>query len=567
MKPPSMKTGRSLSLAAGTLAVATVAGCFALGVGIDPPADELYYPTAVLTSPGKHALYIVNSDFDIQYTGGTVQTVDLDSVRRCVGQLAADLGTGALEGQACANAGLDVNVKQVIYPGPCSPIKLKFDASAKGGSSPGTACELFVTGSQREQVQVPLIKESRIIGAFASSATLARSTDAGSGDASQRLFVTVRGDPSVTYFDTTDDTQDATDAFRLDCKSDGTDDLGGICPRGSRLGVSPYQSLRLIGLPVEPTGIAASDDGKAIVTVHQTGGTSTQTGGQASLLVNPALGTPTLEFVLGGLPDYPQDVAAIPTSRYVQLKNEQGQNFDYRPGFLVTFRAAREVDLLRYFDDSSGTSRHFLQRVNAFTIATNSDGSDSRGIAVSQANRRACEDKCADGDEACLEACVDVPLDVYVANRTPASLLIGKLTTTLAHSGTGQISSLTETLNINDMVPLAAGASRVAVAEVLGKDGKRSERVFALAFDSRYLVIYDPAQNRVEATLRTGRGPQAMAFDIVEKSGDDSGRAFLYVAHFTDSYVGVVDLDTRNVRTYGSMFASVGVPNPPKESQ
>ena len=567
MMPPSMKTGRSLSLAAGTLAVATVAGCFALGVGIDPPADELYYPTAVLTSPGKHALYIINSDFDIQFTGGTVQTVDLDSVRRCVGQLATDLGSGQQEGQACTNAGLEVNAKQVIYPGPCSPIKLKLDASGKGGTAPGSACELTVSGSQREQVPVPLIKTSRIIGAFASSATLARSVDADSGDASQRLFVAVRGDPSVTYFDTADDRTDATDAFRLDCKSDGAVDLGGICPRGSRLGVSPNQSSRLIGLPVEPTGIATSDDGKAIVTVHQTGGTTTQTGGQASLLVNPGIGTPTLEFVLGGLPDYPQDVAAIPTSRYVKLKNEQGQNFDDRPGFLVTFRAAREVDLIRYFDDSLGTSRHFLQRVNAFGIVTNSDGSDSRGIAVSHANRSACEDKCADGDETCLETCVDVPLDVYIANRTPASLLIGKLTTTLEHSGAGQISSLTETLNLNDMVPLATGASRVAVAEVLDKDGKRSERVFALSFDSRYLVIYDPAQRRVEATLRTGRGPQAMAFDIVEKSDGDSGRAFLYVAHFTDSYVGVVDLDTRNVRTYGSMFASVGVPNPPKESQ
>lgn len=99
-----------------------MAGCFALGVGIEPSQSrQLYYPTALLTSPGKHALYIVNSDFDIQFTGGTVQAVDLDSVRKCVGQLATDLATVNVEGQACDNAGLGTNPNQVIYPGPCSP--------------------------------------------------------------------------------------------------------------------------------------------------------------------------------------------------------------------------------------------------------------------------------------------------------------------------------------------------------------------------------------------------------------------------------------------------------------
>ncbi len=565
MKLPSMKTGRALSLAAGTLAASTVAGCFALGVGIEPPVDELYYPTALLTSPGKHALYIVNSDFDIQFTGGTVQAVDLDSVRKCVGQLATDLATVNVEGQACDNAGLGTNPNQVIYPGPCSPIKLKLDAAADGSKNPSAACSL-VTGGAREAIPVPLIKTSRTIGAFASAATLAHATNA-AGDETQRLFVAVRGDPSVTYFDTTDDSTDATDAFRLDCKAPGDQDLGGICPQAARVGVSPYQSLRLIGLPVEPTGIAASDDGAAIVTVHQTGGSSTQTGGQAALLVNPVLGTPTLEFTLAGLPDYPQDVVAIPTSGFVKRMNAKGANFDYRPGFLVTFRAAREIDLLRYFDDSSGTSRHFLQRVGAFSISTNSDGSDSRGIAISDADRRKCEATCAEDDDACFQKCVETPLEVYVANRTPASLLIGKLTTTLEYSGSGQISSITETVNMNDMVPLSTGASKVAVADVIGADGLASPRVFAISFDSRYLVIYDPAQKRVEAALRTGRGPQAMAFDITEKSATEGGHAFLYVAHFTDSYIGVVDLDTRNSRTYGSMFASVGIPNPPKESQ
>ena len=59
---------------------------------------------------------------------------------------------------------------------------------------------------------------------------------------------------------------------------------------------------------------------------------------------------------------------------------------------------------------------------------------------------------------------------------------------------------------------------------------------------------------------------EAMAFDVVEPSAKDPGHAFLYLAHFTDSYIGVVDLDARHTRTYGAMFAAIGEPTPPKES-
>ncbi|MFO0592574.1 MAG: hypothetical protein U0441_33835 [Polyangiaceae bacterium] len=609
MKFPSTKTGRAASqprartgalapsgrrrspammLCAGALAATTAAGCFALGVGIDPPSDELYYPTALLTSPGRHALYVVNSDFDIQYTGGTVQAIDLDSLRTCVSHvrdLLQDTVGDTTNGVplVCANAGLVQNDNPFIFPGPCSPIKLKSEADTTTTTSTSSETDPQMLASACKDkngayVTAKLIKEARVIGAFASSATLTHAVD-DAGAVTQRMFVAVRGDPSVTYFDTTDDdTEDGKappDPFKLDCRQSGDNNQ---CARSSRLGVSKYQTDRLIALPTEPVGIAASDDGVAIVTVHQTAATTTNstTGGQASLLVNHPGAVPTLEFTLAGLPNFPQDVAAIPTSKFVDRMTKQNASFDSRPGFLVTFRAAAEIDLLRFFNDSVGTSRDFLQRVGAFSIATNSDGTDSRGIAISAADRKACEAKCADDDDDCLRLCVDVPLEVFIANRAPASLLIGKLTTEIEYAGEGQIASVTEQLNINDMVPLSTGASRVAVANVLDKDNKLSPRVFAMAFDSRYVVIYDPAQHRVEATVRTGRGPHAMAFDVKEPDEDDpEGHAFLYVAHFTDSYIGVIDLRQKNPAdssqklssTYGSMFATVGIPNPPKESQ
>lgn len=560
MKPPMKKAGRAFALLAGALAISGPAGCFTLGEGLDPPLRQLYYPTSVITSPGQRALYIVNSDFDIQYTGGTVQALDLASLRKCTLRLAASLADGRSQKQACVDdLHLGINDNSVLVPGPCGPIKVDDPLVCilePGGLTPD---EGLVSG--------PLIRSSRIIGAFASSATLVQNPEPGPDEITARLFVAVRGDPSITVFDLADDTNaDVADPFLLDCDavSTGRDPaLGGRCGNGARAGVDRYDSIRLLTLPVEPVGVAVNDRGKAVVAVHQTAAA-------ASLLSNnwAPIGAPgaevSMEFTMTGLPDGPADIVSLPTPAYATLRADD-PTFDYRPGFLATFLAAPEVDLLRYYDDSDGTARHFLQRVARFPIVTNTDGSDSRGVAVLDADRRACEADCDPADDACLLDCTDIPLQVFVANRAPASLLFGDLETQRVEKD-GELTGMVDTLALNDMVPLSSGPSRVSVGNVLDADGRASPRVFAISFDSRYVVIYDPAQRRVEAAIRTGRGPHALAFDVTEKTATEEGHALLYVAHFTDSYIGVVDIDARHARTYGSMFAAVGTPTPPKES-
>jgi DNA-binding beta-propeller fold protein YncE len=85
------------------------------------------------------------------------------------------------------------------------------------------------------------------------------------------------------------------------------------------------------------------------------------------------------------------------------------------------------------------------------------------------------------------------------------------------------------------------------------------ERVFVVCFDSRRIFIYDPTRRVIEATVVTGRGPFALAID--------SARGLGYVAHFTDSYLGVISLDQRFPHTYASIIASIGVPQPPRASK
>jgi len=74
------RAATTLVLFAGLLPVA----CFPPGEGIAPPDDRVYFPVGLAVDEQKKFLFIVNSDFDLQFNAGTVQSWDLDELRRRV---------------------------------------------------------------------------------------------------------------------------------------------------------------------------------------------------------------------------------------------------------------------------------------------------------------------------------------------------------------------------------------------------------------------------------------------------------------------------------------------------
>ena len=131
-------------------------------------------------------------------------------------------------------------------------------------------------------------------------------------------------------------------------------------------------------------------------------------------------------------------------------------------GFLVTFRAAPQVDLVRYYDDEDASpSRPFITRAATSGITVNSSGVDSRGIAIDTTDRQDCEDGCSEGDDACLKTCAAIPANVYIANRAPPSLLIGETRSNVSETGSNDL------VTIYDSVPLYYGASRVVFGYVI----------------------------------------------------------------------------------------------------
>lgn len=537
---PSLRS-KALIAAVGVVAAS---GCYLGDTGLPPPHDKPYFPTGVVVSPGRTTLYVVNSDFDLQYNGGTVQAFDLGGVRSTkLFPLLAGLRAGSAT--ACADVGLVENDNQILNPGPCTSVT--------------------------PLVYPKLLKSFAGIGAFASGALLVQNP-AGIG---ARLFVPVRGDPSITWFSVRDDSDGvpcdgsagapAIDRC-LDCAASGEEQR---CSDRHRIGVDPYDNLRNLTLPIEPVGIAVSDDTEALLVAHQT-----ETA--VSVSVNPWDDLPKLEFALYNLGDGPTEVASVPTPKLVTASKGAGagEEIVYQPGFLVTYRNAPQLDLMRYYADPLGKPpRPFVTRVSQTPITVIADGKDSRGIAVDPSARQACEATCADGDLLCLRTCVATPVRVFIANRMPPSLLIANLYTDIVDGDISGVngSGAFDRVEIVGSVPLTVGASKVGIGNVIDPLGNPAMRVFAVSFDSRFVFSYDPEAHVVDAVIRTGRGPHAIAFDAgSERLSDgaaETGYSFLYVAHFTDSYLGVVDLDMRHPETFGTMFASIGSPTPPRESK
>jgi len=556
--PPARSTFLRHALRAAGLLGAGIAlggGCYINNQGSPPPSNDFYFPTGLVVSPGRTALYVANSDFDLQYNGGTVQVIDLTWLRPKLHTLLAGLRAGKSAVEACtaveAPNPLLVNTNHIQAPGPCTAMN-----------------------------PVKAIKKFGGIGAFASGLVIASNPnrDPAHPDATgAMLFAPVRGDPSITWFDIADDRDfDLSDpkqgpTFELQCGQ--TSEVEKRCDDKHRMGLDPYDNLRDLLLPVEPVGFAVAEDGRSMMVAHQTQAA-------VSLATNDWNLRPTFQFTLGSLANGPTEVARVPIPRLVTFAQQQLRPMIYQTGFLVTYNQTPELDLFRFNDDAlSAPPKPFVTRAEQITISVNADGKDSRGIVVDPTDRQDCEAACGPGGRgdvstisACLRECVKIPLGLFIANRSPPSLLVGQITTQVVDSNDGALGGTIgtgafDTVQILRTVSLAIGPSKVALGKVIGQDGQLRRRIFAVTFDSRKIYSYDPEFDLVDAVIETGRGPHAITFDTGD-DGDGSGlHSYLYVGHFTDSYLGVVDLDMTHPETWATMFASIGTPTEPRESK
>lgn len=427
------------------LRLSALAGlCAALGAcpdnaGVPPPADEFFYPVAAAASTDGAWLYVANSDFDLRYNGGTVVSVDLAAVREAASRRVAGAGCRVDDTAEGVTNALRCNASRFI------------NAAA-----------------------------TRRISPFAVDAAIARYPDR------ERLYVAVRGDGSVTWFDL-----DGRGGLRCGAQGDG------LCDDAHRVGIDPAASPLGNRLPPDPSGLSVDPSRGWVVVSHQ----STDSAfARASLLHDrgapagsPATAGPVLLNVVGGVAAGLSSIALLPSA-----------DASARATWVAT---SRNEAVLTFFQAYPGSATlqdalPFLYRSAAVPLTGLNLGNNSRAVAVDPtpgASR------------------------LYVVSRAPEALLALDLDRTNP-----------ALVTVSDVIPLPPGPSRV-VASYDADLGRTF--LYVVAFDARRISVVDPVARSIVSEVPTNRGPHALV-------RDPNGQ-FLYVMDFNDHAMEVVDLRAR----------------------
>jgi DNA-binding beta-propeller fold protein YncE len=384
------------------------AGCPATGDEIRPPRDQLYFPTGMDISPDQRTLFVANANSDLRYDSGAIEILDLNRIDDLIEQWLTS-------GQP--PDGTDCEVDLAV------PYTLVCDESEAIRADGGVRIGNFAT-----ELKVQTLEDE---GAL-------------------RLFVAVRGDPSLTWVDY--DVEERT----LYCGED--DDDFPECDEAHRL-LQIRDDEDLPTFPDEPFGLFVdSQNGYAVVT-HLSNAA-------VSLANAPPNGdTPVLTDAIGNLFQFGDDgqrgavgtAGRLPGSAndriYVTSRRES------RVQTLVVTRAAGFPQLI--------PTEFFFMRG---TVGPSSDG---RGIAFS-----------ADGERA------------YIVNRFPAMLHV--FDTSLDVLGVPRNEFVAS-------VELCSEASNLTVAPT-----ERGDRIFVACFRNGQIWSIDPRGAVVDSIIEVGRGPHAL---------------------------------------------------------
>jgi hypothetical protein len=524
-------------------AVLAIAGvgmgaCYSAGSGSAPPTSSFYFPVGLAVSNNGQALYVANSDFDLQFNGGTLQSYDLTRIREDTAVLIASNVGQQLPPAPATDAGsfdagtIDADIPFFFSDGgsSCSDASIVAPAPWPSGQRPplGMSCAPPVD-STNDRYR----KQTADIGAFASDLQL--SVDG------TRLFTTVRGDATLTWA-----TVEPSAPLAFNC---GQLTNGGRCDATHQAGnnSSACGNTRHATMPGEPFSFAQTEDGTALaVTQQATQETSLLLSGIsprqapswspanscAAEVAGHVVTPPSMQFVLEQVPVGGNGIVAVPHDPdAVRRCEDVSDKFPcIRPAFLETTRSAPEIDLIRYYDDDGSTlPRPFLVREAAYPVNVNSPGTDQRGIVVDPTPRLVCKAKAvaqamANGEQPpgpgskAFVQCGQLPARIFIASRSPSSIIYGTIGG-FAPSGDGSYDP--DQLHLLGNFPVVAGAARLYLAPIVDATGHYAIRLFVVCYDSAQVFVFDPdnvLDNQIqgatpEAVLSVGPGPFAMAFD------------------------------------------------------
>jgi YVTN family beta-propeller protein len=400
---------------AATVALVALAACTANSEEVRPRERDIFFPTGAAISPDERWLFVTNANSELRYDSGSISVLDLIEVDTVI---AGWLGSETVP----AGCAPDTDRRETLV---CNE-----------GGDEGEPAPPFINGEAGVR-----------IGNFASALAI---QDKQTPDGQLRLIVAVRGDPSVTWADFTNE--------QLEC---GADTAFPLCDEDHRLAALADNPEGTI--PDEPFQVAVdSDAGFALVT-HLTTGSVT-------LVDSPAAAPPGITDIMSGLFGANQQNARGAAG---VAGRPDGANPDL---MYVTSRTDDRIQLLNVELDPRGA---FLVQAGFFFLdAVGSNFGESADTRYAQFAR---------GGERLL-----------LVNRRPPSLQMYDT----ADDATGFPAN-----RFVGATDLCREASNLAIADV--GDG---DKAFVTCFrDGEVYVIDTDPQPQVEWIVTVGRGPFGIA--------------------------------------------------------
>jgi hypothetical protein len=403
-----------------------LAACTLSNAGITPPPRAFHYPVAATISANGHWLYVVNSDFNLQYNGGRVNVVDLDAVDTRI----ANHETSVVEGD----------------------------------------------------VMSPAADSSVRINPFATAAMLRRDM----GGAPARLYITVRGDGTLTFLDTNEE--------HLQCGQQQDSDLCGDEHRVGQVPTAP----RNLTLPPLPVTLWVDEQDPFIVVVHQEAPRA-----RASLFFDPfvAGSSPQLVHYLNDLSPNLNAVVRAPVS----TDGDAGADAD--PHFFVFSRSEPTVNQVRVRPDAQ----------NSYLYRSRLDLVTDLALDVG------------------IRAVVRDPRDdvhrLYATARPSGAAPPTGIPTSPEQLIAFDVSD-PDNVRVENVMSLPTGPSNLVLVP---GTAEAPILAYTVSYDARKLYVIDVDHWREIDEIRTNRGPHWPVYDPT--------RGYLYLVDFSAMVVEVVDVD------------------------
>jgi hypothetical protein len=585
---------RSSTVLALAVSAAAAAGCVQspgiggpcgtgrFATGGEPCRQQFYFPSGLAVDPDGDLLYVTNSNADLRYSGGSISAVDV-AFFDCALSFACAGYPATLDAipaddflHRCGESLDDFRARCGGYADALVASVKHYDATQ------GTGCRADLLDPRvLECDEEPFIVDAGRIGNFAGSIRVQSITTAtcpAAGSNRRRVWVPVRGDPSITfaYVDKPCPAPQVSGAL-IHCPDASGKDISGDRQAGipidctnQRITVHDFQNpaapgsqcsvdnSQCVQIPAEPFGMSLDEgllpDGhtkyERLVVSHLAGGEVT--------VIDAANPNPI------STPDDPPKQAVVLDSR--------GGFFPLDPSgragaFSVAPRPSRPGDPLEslkyWYLTSKLNATVALFRIaevglilpaGSFSVRTGPGGNTGGPFSVGSDERDFVFDPCTPDSPGCRG---------FFLDNFPPSLF----TVDTRIDPTGQPAGVPRN-EVVDIVDVCQTPSHLALRQFVtpGPEGNAPQtRVYVVCFGSSQIAVVDPDLGQVTDTILLGRGPNDIAFNFGPGIREPPGHRYrAYVTEYVDMNVAVVDL-VPGSPTENRVIGRIGLTQPPPQ--